>query len=694
MIQGDMHMKLRFIVGAASLALAVGSVPAPASVAGKPAAPVAAKPQLGGFGVDTAGMDKAVAPGDDFYKFVNGSWEKATPIPSDRASWGGFAILRDLSDQRTREIIETVSGQQNAPGTAGQKVGDYFASFMEEAAIEAKGLSPIQPLLGQIDAIQSPSQLAQMFGMANRLGITNPVGVAVFQDLKDNTIYSAYLGQGGLGLPDRDYYLEDNPRFVETRAKYVAHIGNMLKLAGVTDSAARAQRIFDLEKKVAITHWTQTQSRQIDKLYNPVAAADLVAKMPGFDWANYLKTAGVGALPRVIATQPSALTAAAALTSSESIDIWKDYLTFHTLKAAAPYLGKVFVDEDFAFSGAVLTGTPALKERWKRGVDFVNAALGEAVGQLYVSKYFPPSSKAKADELVRNLRVAMDARLARLEWMAPETRVKAREKLAAFTQKIGYPDTWRDYSALRVVRGDAVGNAMRAAEFEYNRNLAKIGKPVDRGEWGMTPQTVNAYANPLLNEVVFPAAILQPPFFDPNADDAVNYGGIGSVIGHELSHHFDDQGRKFDPKGNLSDWWTAEDVKRFEAYTARVVKQYGDYEPLAGSHVNGELTLGENMADLAGVNVALDAYRLSLKGKPAPVVAGYTGEQRFFLGFGQVWRTKYRDANLLQRLTTDPHTPGNYRAYVVRNLDAWYAAFGVAPGQKYYLAPAERVKVW
>lgn len=687
-------MKLRLILGAAALALAAGSGPAMAATAGKTTKPAAAKPQLGTFGVDTAGMDKTVAPGDDFYKFVNGAWDKITPIPADKASWGGFAVLRDLSDQRTRSIIETVSAQANAPGSAGQKVGDFYASFMDESAIEAKGLTPIQPLLAEIGAIQTPAQLAQVFGKANRLGITNPIGIGVFQDLKDNTTYSAYLGQGGIGLPDRDYYLQDNPRFVEIRAKYIAHIGNMLKLAGIADSAAKAQRIFDLEKKIATAHWTQAESRQIDKLYNPVAVSDLTAKMPGFDWAAYLKTAGVDALPQVISTQPSALTAAAALTSSEPLDLWKDYLTFQTLEAAAPYLSKAFVEENFAFSGVVLSGTPALKERWKRGVDFVNASLGEAVGQLYVDKYFPPAAKAKADELVRNLRVAMDVRLSRLTWMAPETKVKAREKLAAFTQKIGYPDKWRDYSALQIVRGDAVGNAMRATEFEYARNLAKIGKPVDRGEWGMTPQTVNAYANPLLNEVVFPAAILQPPFFDPNADDAVNYGGIGAVIGHELSHHFDDQGRKFDPQGNLSDWWTAEDVKRFEAYTARVVKQYGAYEPLAGSHVNGELTLGENMADLAGVNVALDAYHLSLKGKPAPVLGGYTGDQRFFLGYGQIWRTKYRDANLLQRLTTDPHTPGNYRAYVVRNLDAWYAAFGAKPGQKYYLTPAERVKVW
>ncbi len=691
-------MRSRFLLGGAIAAFIVSGlgVAVVAKPAAKPvaAAKAAAKPAFGTFGMDVAGMDKTVKPGDDFYKFANGNWEKVTEIPGDRSSWGGFGILRDLSDQRTRAIIEAVSAQNNAPGSVGQKVGDYFASFMDEAAIEAKGAEPLKPLLAPIAAIQTPDQLAQAFGVANRMGIDVPIGMGVIQDLKDNTIYSAYLGQGGLGLPDRDYYLDNNERFVAIRAKYVTHIGNMLKLAGVPDAEAKAQRIYDLEKKIAATHWTQAESRQIDKLYNPVAVADLGTKMPGFNWALYLKAVGVESQTQVVATQPSALTKAAAFVSSEPLDVWKDYLTYHTIEDASPFLSKAFVDENFAFDGVVLNGTPTNKERWKRGVDVVNGALGEAVGQLYVAKYFPPEAKAKADELVKNVRKAMDLRLSRLEWMSPETKVKARAKLAAFTAKIGYPDKWRDYSALTIVRGDALGNAMRATEFEYNRDLQKIGKPVDRTEWGMTPQTVNAYANPLMNEIVFPAAILQPPFFDPNADAAVNYGGIASVIGHEISHHFDDQGRKFDPRGNLSEWWTPEDIKRFDSYTARVVAQYGAYEPLKGSKVNGELTLGENMADLAGVNVALDAYHMSLGGKPAPVIGGYTGDQRFFLGFAQVWRTKYRDASLLQRLTTDPHTPGNYRAYVVRNLDAWYAAFGSKPGDTFYLAPKDRIKVW
>jgi putative endopeptidase len=701
-------MNIRLFGSVALIALASAALTVPATAKeikkGMPAKPAmvkvaaagtaASKPVFGTFGMDTEGMNKAVKPGDDFFAFANGTWAAKTEIPADKASHGGFGILRDLSDTRTRGIIESVAAAKNALGSSGQKVGDYFASFMDEAAIEAKGVAPLAPLLAQVQIIQTPSQLAAAFGVANRLGISTPIGMGVQLDLKDNTVYSPYLGQGGIGLPDRDYYLEDNPRFVEVRTKYVTHIGNMLKLAGIADSAAKAQRIYDLEKKIATTHWTQAQSRQVEKLYNPVATSELSAKMPGFDWPLYVQTLGIADMKTVIATQPSALEGAAKLVSSEPIEVWKDYLTFRLIKSAAPYLSKAFVEEDFAFNGPVLSGTPVLKQRWKRGVDEINGALGEAVGELYVAKYFPPDAKAKADVLVRNILSAMGKRIDALVWMAPETKVKAREKLAAIDVKIGYPTKWRDYSALKVERGDALGNALRVQSYEYDRQLAKVGKPVDRTEWFMTPQTVNAYANPLQNEIVFPAAILQAPFFDPNADSAVNYGGIGAVIGHEISHLFDDQGRKFDPKGRLTDWWTAEDVKRFEGYTAKVVKQYAAYEPLPGSKVNGELTLGENMADLAGVTIAYDAYKISLGGKAAPLIDSYTGDQRFFLGFGQVWRNKYRDANLQQRLTTDPHTPGHFRPYVVRNVDAWYAAFGAKPGDKFYLSPAERVKVW
>ncbi|HEX8570099.1 MAG TPA: M13 family metallopeptidase, partial [Caulobacteraceae bacterium] len=497
----------------------------------------------------------------------------------------------------------------------------------------------------------------------------------------------------GLGLPDRDYYLVDNPKFVEARTKYQAHIAKMLTLAGVADAQAKAQRVYDLEKKIAASHWTQVETRQIDKLYNPTATNELGAKYAGLDWKTYLTTAGLAAQPRVIVAQPSAVEGAAKLVANEPIQTWKDYLTFHTISSAAPFLPNAFVQENFEMQ-KVLTGTPRLKDRWKRGVDLINGGMGEAVGELYVARHFTPDAKAKADELVRNITRAMDMRLQNLEWMAPETRQKARTKLAAFRSKIGYPDRWRDYSALRVDRNDLVGNAMRATEFEYQRQLAKIGKPVDRDEWFMSPQTVNAYANPLMNEIVFPAAILQPPFFDPNADPAVNYGAIGAVIGHEITHHFDDQGAKFDPAGNMSDWWTPSDVEKFKTLTSGVVKQYAEYEPLPGSKVNGELTLGENMADLAGLTIAYDAYKLSLNGQEAPVIDGYTGDQRFFLGFAQVWRNKYRDPLLQQILTTDPHTPGHFRPTVVRNHDAWYKAFNVQPGDKLYLPPEQRLKVW
>ncbi len=661
-----------------------------------PAAAAKAGPTYGAFGVDTPGMDKAVKPGDDFGQFVNGVYLKNLEIPADRASFGMFDKLRDLSQERTRGIVEAAAKAKGArKGSEEQKVGDFYASFLDEAAIEAKGLAPLKPQLDAIAAIADRTQLAKVMGAASRIGINTPVAAGPEQDLKDPSIYSVYVGQGGLGLPDRDYYLDTkNPKFAEIRAKYQTHIAAMLRLAGIANPEAKAKAIYDLEVKIATAHWTQVENRQIEKLYNPIPRTGLDAAYPGLDWTALLTAVGVNDQKQLIIANPSAIAGAARLLASEPLDTWKDYLAFHTIKDAAPFLPKAIVAENFAFNGTVLSGQPEMQPRWKRGADFTTGALGEAVGKLYVKKYFPPEAKAQMDALVRNIIAAMDQRLSNLTWMDPKTKAAARAKLAKFTPKIGYPEKWRDYSKLEIVRGDALGNAVRAAEFRFQRQLDKIGKPIDRSEWGMTPMTVNAYANPLWNEIVFPAAILQPPFFDPKADPAVNYGGIGAVIGHEISHHFDDQGRKFDMDGKLSDWWTSEDVKRFTALTDKVVKQYAEYEPLKGSHVNGELTLGENMADLAGVTVALDAYHKSLAGKPAKVVGGYTGDQRFFLGFGQIWRSRYRDANLLNRITTDPHTPGFVRPTVVRNLDAWYEAFGVKAGEKLYLAPADRIKVW
>jgi putative endopeptidase len=467
----------------------------------------------------------------------------------------------------------------------------------------------------------------------------------------------------------------------------------MLRLAGIADADARAQRIVDLETKIAQSHWSRVEQRQLDKLYNPMTKADLAAKLPGFQWNAFLAAAGLGSQESVIVMHPSALAGSAKLLGSEPLDTWKEYLTFRTIARAASVLPKAFVEESFAFNGKTLAGTPELRERWKRGSDLVGNSMGEAVGQLYVAKYFPPEAKAKADELVGNLIKAMDVRLQNLAWMAPETKAKARIKLASFTPKIGYPDKWRNYSRLEIREGDALGNAMRAAKFANLVNIEKLGKPIDRAEWGMFPQTVNAYANPLLNEIVFPAAILQPPFFDPNADDAVNYGGIGAVIGHEISHHFDDQGRKFDATGNMVEWWTQADAAAFKKLTDQLVAQYAAYEPLPGAKVNGELTLGENIADLAGLAIAYDAYKMSRKGKPVRKLGGYTDDQRFFLGFGQVWRTKYRDQLLQQLLTVDSHSPSHIRPLVVRNFDPWYQAFDVRDG-KLYLPPEQRIRIW
>lgn len=698
-------LKHILMLSAASLTLAACSMTrtasapaaaAPAPVAVVEAPPPAPKPEIGTWGFDLAGMDRSVTTGDDWGRFANGTYLKNVEIPADRSNYGMFTKLRDLSQARTREIIEAAAASGGAPGSEAQKVGDYYASFMDEATIEAKGLAPLKPDLDRVSAIKTKTQLAKAFADEFKVGGATPFNGFVNQDAKAPDTYIVYLFQSGLGLPDRDYYLVDKPNYVDARAKYQLHVAKMLELAGTpaADAAAKAKNIYELERQIAKVHWNRVDSRDDDKTYNKWAMADFAKKAPGFDWKAFLTEAGVGSQPSFIVAQPSAFKGMSALVASTPLTVWKDWLAFQVISDRAPVLPKAFVDENFAFKGTVLSGTPKIQPRWKRGTDAVTGALGEALGQLYVAKYFPPEAKAQADDLVKNIIAAMDDRLGNLTWMADETKVKAKAKLAAFTPKIGYPSKWRDYSALTIVKDDAYGNAERASLFEYNRNLAKLGAPIDRTEWFMTPMTVNAYANPPMNEIVFPASILQPPFFDPNADPAVNYGGIGAVIGHEISHHFDDQGRKYDLTGKLTDWWTAEDVKRFTALTDKVVAQYGEYEPLPGFKVNGGLTLGENMADLAGVTIALDAYHKSLGGKEAPVIDGLTGDQRFFLGFAQIWRQKYRDASLQQQIATDPHTPGHFRPYVVRNLDAWYAAWGAKPGEKYYLAPDQRIKVW
>jgi putative endopeptidase len=653
--------------------------------------------EIGAWGFDLAGADRAVAPGASFYQHANGTWLKTTPIPADKSNYGMFTALADRSDERTKEII---LGADRAAGPEARQVADFYAAFMDEAGIEAKGLAPIEADLDRLAKVTDRKALVAALAFNTRHRRTSPISAYVGQDDKDPERYLAALSQGGLGLPDRDMYDAKNKQFDAARAGYQKYIAAMLTLGGVKDAAKKAKAIYALEEKIAAVHWTRVQNRDPQKTYNKTAIADLAKLAPGVDWKAWLAGAGLDAATAVNVNQPSALTGIAKLVGGEPVAVWKDYLTFQLLSQAAPYLPKAFVDLRFDFYGKTLSGTPAQKDRWKRGVEQVTGALGESVGKLYVERYFTPETKAQADALVANLLAAMGQRLDKLAWMSAETKAKARAKLATYNPKIGFPKRWRDYGALVVAADDAFGNADRASAFEYDRRLARLAQPVDRDEWGMTPMTVNAYYNAGLNEIVFPAAILQPPFFDLGADPAINYGAIGGVIGHEISHGFDDEGSQYDARGRLESWWTADDTAKFKVATAKLVAQYAAYCPFpavgdrAAQCVKGELTLGENIADLAGLTVAYDAYKLSLGGKPAPVIDGLTGDQRFFLGWAQVWRRLYRDEELAQRLVTDPHSPSEYRTAVVRNLDAWYDAFAVKPGDALYLAPDQRVRIW
>jgi putative endopeptidase len=663
-----------------------------------------ARPRYGAFGFDVAGMDRSVRPGDDFFAYADGGWVKVARIPADRSTYNTFAALREVANGRTAAIIEAAS-KSNAPeGSDVRKIADYYASFMDEAAIEAAGLQPLKPELDRITAIGTRKDLSRELGSILRtdvdpLNATNLVtdrlfGLWVAEDMNDTTRYRPYLLQGGLGLPDREYYLSDAPRYRDLREGYKAHVAAMLGLGGFDDVHARAARILALETAIARAHWNGVDSSNVTKTNTRWSPADFARYAPGIDWVAYFDAAGLAGQPAVGAWQGGAISGIAALAGSEPLQTWKDYLAFHALERAAPFLSKPFADEEFAFNGKVLLGTPQQPERWKRGVDQTSQALGEAVGRLYVERYFSPQDRAEVQAMVKNILAAFDHRIDRLDWMSPQTKAKAHEKLANFQVGVGYPDKWRDYSGLTVVRGDAYDNHERAELFEYRRNLAKLGRPVDRGEWFMVPQEVNALNAPLQNAIIFPAAILAPPFFDPKADPAVNYGAIGGVIGHEISHGFDNTGALFDAHGDLHDWWTPQDMTRFEASGKALTAQFSAYKPLADAAVNGALTLGENIADLAGLAAAYDAYHLSLDGKPSPVIDGFTGDQRLFLGWAQNYRSKYREAALRRALLTDAHAPGEYRADTVRNLDAWYEAFGVKPGQKLYLPPDQRVRIW
>jgi len=649
--------------------------------------PPAPKPQYGTYGFDATGMDPSVAPGDNFYQFANGTWAKNTPIPADKSSYGSFNILDDLSRERTRDVIQEESKDPNS------RIGSAYASFMDQSAIESKGLAPFDPWLSQVRAIKSKKGLPALYGDADGLGINVPFNMFVGQDRKASDQYTLNVLQGGLGMPDRDYYLSADPKIAETRAKYLDHLTNMLTLAGEKSAAARAKAIVDFETRIAKVHWTRADSRDATKTYNRMSLAEVRKLAPGFDFPAFVKADGM-TLDHVVVFQPSAFKGIATLIGQAPLSVLKDQLLVRSLDSYSAVLPKRFDDESFAFYGTVLNGTPQQEERWKRAVTFTVGALGDDVSKLYVAKYFPPETKAAADKLVHNLISAMDRRIDKLDWMGPETKAKAHAKLAAFTPKIGYPSQWRDMSGLVVDRSDALGNAMRSARFEQGYQIGHLGGPIRRWEWGMTPMTINAYSNPTMVEIVFPAAILQPPFFDPNADPAVNYGGIGAVIGHEMSHQFDDQGAKYDLHGNLVDWWTPADAKNFQSRLDRLGAQFDAYEPLPGFHVQGKLTMGENVADLAGLTVAHDAYIASLGGTEPPVIEGTTGDQRFYFGWAQVWRRNYREPNLRQRLLTDPHSPSEQRAAIVRNLDPWYPAFNVQSGQKLYLAPADRVRIW
>ncbi|HSD74101.1 MAG TPA: M13-type metalloendopeptidase [Steroidobacteraceae bacterium] len=660
-----------------------------------PAAPPDASPVQLGAGLDTAGFDRSVRPQDDLFRFVNGKWIETTEIPADRSNYGAFIALDDQAQADLREIVEAASRDPaRVPGSDAQKIGDFYLSYMDTARADALGLTPLEPALERIEAIRDRKGLNEYFGYTERLGVIHPIWLYVAQDEKNTTAYIPYVFQKGLTLPDRDYYLKADEKFVAIRAKYVAYVTQLLTRAGAADAAAAAQRILALETRLAQAHWTRVQNRDAVATYNKYTTAKANELTPGFDWNIFFAAAGVPAQDFVI-TQPSFFTALGAALKEIPVADWKVYLKFKLIDTYAPYLSADLVDLNFDLHGRTLKGIAEIRPRWKRAIEAIDDTMGELAGRLYVEKHFTPDAKKRMDQLVANLLEAFHLSIDELEWMSPATKVQAQQKLAAFTVKIGYPTKWKDYSALVISKDDLVGNVLHSAAVEHVRAVGKLGTPVDRTEWLMTPQTVNAYYYPPMNEIVFPAAILHPPFFNVAADDATNYGAIGAVIGHEISHGFDDQGRKYDGQGNLRDWWTEEDAERFKQRAAKLVAQYSAYSPIEGMTVNGELTLGENIGDLSGLAVAYKAYRLSLHGQPAPVIDGFTGDQRFFMGWSQVWRRKYREEDLRSRLMTDPHSPSEYRCNgIVTNMNEFYRAFDLKPGDDLYRAPEERVEIW
>ncbi len=648
------------------------------------------------LGIETANFDTSVRPQDDFYRYANGTWLENTQIPEDKSNYGSFTALSDGAEENLRVLIEEAAADENKePGSDAQKVGDFYLSFMNEEAVEAAGTTPLVEPLAQIDRIESGADVVAYIGASQRMGLTNPFVLFVNQDSKDSTVYAAFMHQTGLGLPNRDYYLEDDERFVALRDKYRDYVGTMFGLAGLEGGEAAGQTVMDMETAIAEAHWTQVQNRQRDKLYNPYDVSGANELTPGFDWNVFLTAAGLDPTRDFIVRQPSFFTALGTMIAQTPVDDWKTYFRFKLIDSAAPLLSAVFVEASFDMHRRAVQGIEQNQPRWKRAVQATDGNVGELAGKMYVAKHFPPAAKVRMNEMIENLRMVFNEAIDELEWMGELTREQAQDKLAKFNTKIGYPDKWRDYSTLEVVAGDLAGNILRSNASQYDRMIGKLGGPIDRTEWFMTPQTVNAYYNPPMNEIVFPAAILQPPFFNVAADDAVNYGAIGGVIGHEFSHGFDDQGRKTDGDGNLRDWWTEEDATEFTARAQGLVDQYAAYSPMEGEYLNGELTLGENIGDLAGLTMAYRAYQRSLGGEEAPVIDGFTGDQRFFLGWAQVWARKYREQELLRRLKVDPHSPSEYRANgTVSNIPEFYAAFDVQEGDGMYIAEADRVKIW
>ncbi len=648
--------------------------------------------RMGTWGFDLTGMNTSIRPGVDFFLYANGAYVDALEIPADRSRFGAFDALNELSIERMRVVLERSAADPSASGNE-RLIGAFYRSFMDEAAVESLGARPLAADLAKVAAADSDAALARLMGETMKGFGGSIFSAYVYDDAKDPERYTVYLGQAGIGMPDRDYYLDD--RFAEQKAKYQAYVAQLLTLAGWPAPEANAQAIVEMETRIAEVSWIRADRRDNDRTYNPYTPAELSAFAPAFPWAEFLAGADLGAATKLVAAENTAFPKIAEIYAQTPLAVRQAWAAYTLTDQAAPYLSKAFVQAHHEFREKTLSGQPEQRPRWKRAVSLVDAQAGEALGPLYVAEYFPPESKAKMEALVGDIKAAMEARLKGLTWMGDETKAKALEKLSKFTVKIGYPEEWRDYGGLTIRADDLFGNVRRAAAFDWAFRVGRINEPVDDEEWGMTPPTVNAYYSPTKNQIVFPAAILQPPFFDPKADPAINYGGIGGVIGHEIIHGFDDQGRKSDGDGRLTDWWTAEDAAKFQAEAKKLGAQYSAIEPLAGYPIIGDLTMGENIADLGGLLLALDAYRLSLDGQPAPVLDGFSGEQRIFLGWAQVWRSKSRDDALRRQLIAGPHSPPRYRVNVpITNMDAWYDAFGVNPEDPMYVAPDARVRIW